>query len=59
MWKGASMKITSIETIHLARGITVHAGPVQWLLALIHTDELAPVPLGRDPLSIDRLWADT
>src|SRR6266851_4788510 len=74
------MKITAIETLHLARGITVHAGPVQWLWVLIHTDEgltglgetyprpeaeeaivhrsLAPVLLGRDPLSIDRLWAD-
>lgn len=33
------MKITAIETIHLARGITVHAGPVQWLWVRIHTDE--------------------
>lgn len=74
------MKITAIETIHLSKGITVHAGPVQWLWVRIHTDEglvglgetyphpeaekavihrsLAPVLLGRDPLSIDRLWAD-
>ncbi|MBI2681338.1 MAG: mandelate racemase/muconate lactonizing enzyme family protein [Candidatus Solibacter usitatus] len=74
------MRITSIETIHLARGITVHAGPVQWLWVRIHTDSglvglgetyphpeaekavvqrsLAPVLLGRDPLQIDRLWAD-
>jgi galactonate dehydratase len=74
------MKITSIETVHLSKGITVHAGPVQWLWVRIHTDEgliglgetypypeaekaiihrsLAPVLLGRDPLSIDRLWAD-
>jgi L-alanine-DL-glutamate epimerase-like enolase superfamily enzyme len=74
------MKITSIETIHLPRGITVHAGPIQWLWVRIHTDEglvglgetyphpeaekaiihhsLAQVLLGRDPLSIDRLWAD-
>jgi galactonate dehydratase len=74
------MKITSIETIHLSKGITVHAGPVQWLWVLIHTDSgliglgetypypeaekavihrsLAPVLLGRDPLSIDRLWMD-
>src|SRR5215469_11733774 len=74
------MKITSIETVHLAKGITVHAGPIQWLWVRIHTDEglvglgetyphpeaekaiihhaLAPVLLGRDPLSIDRLWAD-
>lgn len=75
-----SMKITRIETIHLSKGITVHAGPIQWLWVRIHTDEglvglgetyphpqaekavihhsLAPVLLGRDPLSIDRLWAD-
>jgi L-alanine-DL-glutamate epimerase-like enolase superfamily enzyme len=33
------MKITAIETIHLSRGITVHAGPVQWLWVRIHTDE--------------------
>ena len=74
------MKITSIETIHLSRGVTVHAGPIQWLWVRVHTDEgliglgetypypaaekavihrsLAPVLLGRDPLSIDRLWAD-
>ena len=74
------MKITSIETIYLAKGITVHAGPIQWLWVRVHTDEgliglgetyphpeaesaiihrsLAPVLLGRDPLSIDRLWAD-
>jgi L-alanine-DL-glutamate epimerase-like enolase superfamily enzyme len=74
------MKITAIETVHLSRGITVHAGPIQWLWVLIHTDaglvglgetyphpeaekavihrSLAPVLLGRDPLSIDRLWAD-
>jgi galactonate dehydratase len=75
------MKITSIETIYLSKGITVHAGPVQWLWVRIHTDvegliglgetyphpqaesaiihhTLAPVLLGRDPLSIDRLWAD-
>jgi len=74
------VRITSIETIHLARGITVHAGPVQWLWVRIHTDSglvglgetyphpeaekavvqrsLAPVLLGRDPLQIDRLWAD-
>ena len=74
------MKITSIETVHLSKGITVHAGPIQWLWVRIHTDNgliglgetyphpeaekavihrsLAPVLLGRDPLSIDRLWAD-
>lgn len=33
------MKITAIETIHLSRGITVHAGPIQWLWVRIHTDE--------------------
>jgi galactonate dehydratase len=74
------MKITAIETIHLSKGIQVHAGPIQWLWVRIHTDEglvglgetyphpeaekavihhsLAPILLGRDPLSIDRLWAD-
>jgi L-alanine-DL-glutamate epimerase-like enolase superfamily enzyme len=74
------MRITGIETIHLAHGITVHAGPIQWLWVRIHTDEgltglgetyprpeaekaivhraLAPVLLGRDPLAIDKLWAD-
>ena len=73
------MKITAIETIHLARGITVHAGPIQWLWVRVHTDEgvtglgetypfviaekavvhrLASLLIGRDPLQIDRLWAD-
>ena len=74
------MRITALETIHLARGITVHAGPIQWLWVRVHTDtgltglgetyphpeaekavilrSLAPVLLGRDPLAIDRLWAD-
>jgi galactonate dehydratase len=33
------VKITAIETIHLSRGITVHAGPIQWLWVRIHTDE--------------------
>ncbi|MBI4904774.1 MAG: mandelate racemase/muconate lactonizing enzyme family protein [Acidobacteria bacterium] len=33
------MKIIAIETIHLARGVTVHAGPIQWLWVRIHTDE--------------------
>ena len=32
------MRITAIETIHLGRGITVHAGPIQWLWVRIHTD---------------------
>jgi L-alanine-DL-glutamate epimerase-like enolase superfamily enzyme len=74
------MKITAIETIYLSRGVTVHAGPIQWLWVRVHTDNgltglgetypwpeaeaavmrrsLAPVLLGRDPLQIDRLWAD-
>jgi galactonate dehydratase len=74
------MRITAIETIRLSRGITVHAGPIQWLWVRVHTDSgltglgetypqpeaeaaivhgaLAPVLLGRDPLAIDRLWAD-
>lgn len=33
------MRITSIETLHLGRGITVHAGPIQWLWVRIYTDE--------------------
>ena len=73
------MKITAVETIHRSRGITVHAGPIQWLWVRIHTDEglvglgetypsvmaekavvqrLAPLLIGRNPLEIDRLWAD-
>jgi galactonate dehydratase len=32
------VKITAVETIHLSRGITVHAGPIQWLWVRIHTD---------------------
>jgi L-alanine-DL-glutamate epimerase-like enolase superfamily enzyme len=32
------MRITAIETIHLRSGITVHAGPIQWLWVRIHTD---------------------
>ena len=32
------MKITGIETIFLERGITVHAGAIQWLWVRIHTD---------------------
>jgi galactonate dehydratase len=73
------MKITAIETIHLSRGNTVHAGPIQWLWVRIHTDQgvvglgetypnvtaekavvhrLAPLLIGRNPLEIDRLWAD-
>jgi L-alanine-DL-glutamate epimerase and related enzymes of enolase superfamily len=33
------MRITSIETITMERGITVHAGPIQWMWVRIHTDE--------------------
>lgn len=32
------MNITAIETIYLDRGITVHAGAIQWLWVRIHTD---------------------
>src|ERR1700728_1080961 len=32
------MRITAVETIHLRRGITVHAGPIQWLGGRTHTD---------------------
>jgi hypothetical protein len=28
------MKITAGETIHLSRGITVHAGPEEWPIAV-------------------------
>lgn len=74
------MKITAVETIYLSRGVTVHAGPIQWLWVRVHTDAgltglgetypwpeaeaaivrraLAPVLLARNPLDIDRLWAD-
>jgi galactonate dehydratase len=33
------MKITAVETIYLSRGITVHAGAIQYLWVRIHTDE--------------------
>ncbi|MBS1850904.1 MAG: mandelate racemase/muconate lactonizing enzyme family protein [Acidobacteria bacterium] len=36
---GPTVKITAVETIHLSRGITVHAGAIQWLWVRIHTDE--------------------
>jgi galactonate dehydratase len=74
------MKITKIETVHLRRPLTVHAGRVQYLWVRIHTDaglvglgetyphpaaekavihaSLAPILIGRNPLEIDRLWAD-
>jgi galactonate dehydratase len=32
------MKITAVETIYLEKGITVHAGAIQWLWVRIHTD---------------------
>jgi galactonate dehydratase len=32
------MKITAIETICISRGVTVHAGPIQWLWVRVHTD---------------------
>lgn len=32
------MKITKIETIVLTRGITVHAGKINWLWVRVHTD---------------------
>lgn len=74
------MKIVSIETIEFTRGLTIHAGAIDWLWVRIHTDggltglgetyplagaekaviarSLAAVLLGRDPLQIDRLWAE-
>lgn len=39
------MKITRIETLNLARGITCHAGPISWLWVRLHTDA-GPVGLG-------------
>ncbi|MBI2686137.1 MAG: mandelate racemase/muconate lactonizing enzyme family protein [Acidobacteria bacterium] len=33
------MRITAIETLYLAGGITVHAGPIQWLWVRIHTED--------------------
>jgi L-alanine-DL-glutamate epimerase-like enolase superfamily enzyme len=32
------LRITAIETLYLAGGITVHAGPIQWLWVRIHTE---------------------
>lgn len=32
------MRITGVETILLERGITVHAGPIQWMWVRVHTD---------------------
>lgn len=32
------MRITKVETLRLSRGITVHAGPIQWLWVRLHTD---------------------
>jgi len=32
------MRITGVETIHLRRGVTLHAGSIQWLWVRIHTD---------------------
>lgn len=32
------MRIVKIETLRLTRGVTVHAGPIQWLWVRLHTD---------------------
>lgn len=32
------MRVTAIETLYLAGGITVHVGPIQWLWVRIHTE---------------------
>ncbi|MDX2267785.1 MAG: mandelate racemase/muconate lactonizing enzyme family protein [Bryobacter sp.] len=32
------MRITKVETLRLRQGITVHAGPIQWLWVRLHTD---------------------
>lgn len=56
------MKITSIETIQLAQGIKVHAGPIGWLWVRIHTDEgiiglgeSYPHPAAERAVILDRL----
>ena len=32
------MQIKAVETLYLSKGITVHAGPIQWLWVRVHTD---------------------
>lgn len=56
------MKITSIETIRLAKGVKVHAGPIGWLWVRVHTDEgitglgeSYPHPGAEEAVILDRL----
>jgi L-alanine-DL-glutamate epimerase-like enolase superfamily enzyme len=56
------LRITAIETLHLAAGVTVHAGPIQWLWVKIHTDtglfglgETYPHPASEGAVVHDRL----
>lgn len=56
------MRITAIETLRLSRGITVHAGPVQWLWVRVHTDtgliglgETYPHPESEEAVVLSRL----
>ncbi|MBM3787214.1 MAG: mandelate racemase/muconate lactonizing enzyme family protein [Acidobacteria bacterium] len=56
------MKIAAVETLRLARGITVHAGPVQWLWVRIHaenglygTGETYPHPESEEAVVLSRL----
>jgi L-alanine-DL-glutamate epimerase-like enolase superfamily enzyme len=32
------VRITKVETLRMSRGVTVHAGPINWLWVRIHTD---------------------
>lgn len=56
------MRITAVETISLPRGVTVHAGPIQWLWVRLHTDsgliglgETYPHPASEKAVVLDRL----
>ena len=56
------MRVTRVETISLKRGITVHAGPIQWLWVRVHTDagivglgETYPHPGAESAVVLDRL----
>ena len=37
--EGCLSRIVAVETIYVSRGVTVHAGPIQWLWVRIHTDD--------------------
>lgn len=56
------MKITSIETIRLSKGVKAHAGPIGWLWVRVHTDEgiiglgeSYPHPGSEEAVILDRL----